>query len=276
MDKLIDGLKEIGLNTYESKVYIALLKKHPATGYEISKIANIPQSRTYDTLKTLEQKKIIITTNTKPAEYSPVKPKEITKRYKRKMLSTIDFLENHLPNIKDSYNEPVLNFTGKDNIQEKILDAIRSAEKEIYLEIWSKDFQYFEDELLKAYDRNVEIRIVGYDNLKSNFGLIYEHPFSKNIENLLDGRLIILSIDDNIGILGRIHNNNETVENILWTQNKDMLFLIKEFIIHDMYLLDIQGNMLEELKYSYGKGFKRLHDKILGTNNIYNTHSFTI
>lgn len=276
MDKLIDSLKEIGLNTYESKVYIALLKKHPATGYEISKIANIPQSRTYDTLKALEQKKIIITTNSKPAEYSPVKPKEITKRYKRKMLSTIDYLETHLPDIKDSYNEPILNFIGKHNIQEKIIDAIRSAEKEIYLEIWSKDFQYFEEELLKAYDRNVEIRIVGYDNLKTNFGLVYEHPFSKNIEGMLDGRLIVLAIDNSIGVLGRIHTHKEDSESILWTQNQDMLFLIKEFIIHDMYLLDIQGNMLEELMYTYGKGFKRLHDKILGANNIYNTHSITI
>ena len=57
MEKLIDNLKELGLNTYESKVYIALLKKHPSTGYEISNIANMPQSRTYDTLKSLEQKK---------------------------------------------------------------------------------------------------------------------------------------------------------------------------------------------------------------------------
>ena len=60
MEKLIENLKELGLNTYESKVYIALLKKYPATGYEISKLANIPQSRTYDTLKVLEQKKIVI------------------------------------------------------------------------------------------------------------------------------------------------------------------------------------------------------------------------
>ena len=56
MAELIEKLKEIGLNTYEAKVYVALLKKYPATGYEVSKLANIPQSRTYDTLKVLEEK----------------------------------------------------------------------------------------------------------------------------------------------------------------------------------------------------------------------------
>lgn len=275
MEKLIDNLKELGLNTYESKVYIALLKKHPATGYEISKIANMPQSRTYDTLKSLEQKKIIITTKTKPAEYAPIKPKELTKLYRRKMQSTIEYLENHLPDIKENYTEPVLTVSGTQNIKQKVLEVIRSAKQEIYLEIWSKDFPQIEEELLKAYDRNVEIRIVGYDNLKTNFGLVYEHPFSKNIENSLDGRMIILCVDSQEAVIGKFYSQKADSTNILWTQNADVVFLVKELIVHDMYLLDIQENLLDEMKYTYGKGFKRLHDKILGANNLYSIHSFT-
>ena len=80
MDEIIESLKEIGLNGYEAKVYLALLKKYPATGYEVSKLANIPQSRAYDTLKALELANIVTGSNTKPVTYSPIKPKELTKR----------------------------------------------------------------------------------------------------------------------------------------------------------------------------------------------------
>jgi len=274
MDKLVEHLKEIGLNTYESKVYLALLKKYPSTGYEISKIANVPQSRTYDTLKVLEQKKIVVTTKTKPIEYSPIKPKELTKRFKRKIDSTLDYLDNHLPEVKSDYKEPVLSVSGESNIQEKIFELIGSAQSEIYLEVWSRDFKIFEDELLKAYNRNVEIRMVGYDNLISNFGLVYEHPFPKAIENSLGGRVIIMSIDSKEGVIGKIYSNKDNLTSILWTQNQDVVFLIKELIVHDMYLLDIQESIPDELKYKYGKGFKRLHDKILGRNNLYTIHSF--
>ena len=76
MDEIVEKLKELGLNEYQSKVYIALLKKYPATGYEISKLANIPQSRTYDTLKALESLHIVIPSGTKPLTYTPIKPKE--------------------------------------------------------------------------------------------------------------------------------------------------------------------------------------------------------
>ena len=83
MNDLIESLKELGFNSYEAKVYMALLKKYPATGYEVAKNADIPQSRAYDTLKALEHKKIVSGTNEKPQTFIPIKPKELTKRYNR-------------------------------------------------------------------------------------------------------------------------------------------------------------------------------------------------
>ena len=99
MDELIDSLKELGFNSYEAKVYLALLKKYPSTGYEVSKISNVPQARAYDTLKALEQQKVVVANNSKPITYTPIKPSELTKRYKRKITSTLEFLDKNLPNV---------------------------------------------------------------------------------------------------------------------------------------------------------------------------------
>lgn len=269
MDKLIENLKEVGLNTYEAKVYLALLKKFPATGYEVSKLADIPQSRTYDTLKILTNKQIVTATTDKPVMYSPIKPKELTKRYKRRITANIDFLEKHLPDVKDNYIEPVLSISGENKIQSKLKEIIKSAKKEIYIELWSQDFKQIEKDLLDAYNRNVEIRIVGYDRLQSSFGLVYEHPYSKKLEKYFNGRVIVVAVDDKEGLFGKIHSNSEESISSIWTKNPDIVFLIKELIIHDMIVLDIQNKLPEELMYVYGSGLKRLYDKVLGTNNIY-------
>ena len=274
MADLIEKLKEIGLNTYEAKVYVALLKKYPATGYEVSKLANIPQSRTYDTLKTLEEKNIVVSTNTKPVTYTPIKPKQLTQRVQKKMNSTINFLEKHLPEVKEDYNEPIITITGKQNIQDKIIEVIQNAKREIYIEIWSQDFKIFEQELLNAYNRNVEIRIVGYDNFNSRFGLVFEHAFGRDIELSLGGRMIIIAADDNEGIIGKISSLKKEVSDtdIIWTKNQGIVFIIKEFIVHDMYLIDVEENLVEQMKYIYGKGLKRLKDKVLGSNATYMIH----
>ena len=274
MADLVEKLKEIGFNSYEAKVYIALLKKYPTTGYEVSKLANIPQARTYDTLKVLEQKNIVATTNSKPVCYTPIKPKQILSSYQKKMTSTLNYLEKHLPEVKDSYNEPVITISGKQSIQNKVLEVIQNAKREIYLEIWSQDYKFFEQELLNAYNRNVEIRIVGYDNFTSRFGQVFEHAFAKDIEMSLGGRMLIMTADEKEGIVGKVSSfkNEDPDINIIYTQNKGIVFIIKEFIVHDMYLIDVEENLIEQMKYIYGKGFKRLKDKVLGTNATYLIH----
>ncbi|MBO6272686.1 TrmB family transcriptional regulator [bacterium] len=269
MDKIIESLKELGFNTYEAKVYVALLKKYPATGYEVSKLANIPQSRTYDTLKVLCQKQYVTSTPDKPVMYSPIKPTELTKRYKRKVTSNIEFLEKHLPNVKEDYMEPIISINGDSEVHSKLIEIIKNAQKEIYIEVWSQDFKRLEQELLNAYNRNVEIRIVGYDRLQSRFGMVFEHPFAKKLENYFKGRVVIIAVDDKEAFYGKIPTNPSDSSGGIWTKNADIVFLIKELMIHDMLLLDIQHGMTEELMYKYGNGFKRLYDKVLGVNNIY-------
>ena len=274
MADLIEKLKEIGFNTYEAKVYVALLKKYPATGYEVSKNANIPQSRTYDTLKVLEEKNIVVSANTKPVTYTPIKPKQLTSRVQKKINSTINYLDKHLPEVREDYNEPIITITGKQNIEEKILEVIQNAKREIYMEVWAQDFKLFEKELLNAYNRNVEIRLVGYDNLHTRFGLVFEHAFARDIELSLGGRMIIIAADDNEGVIGKISSlkNDVSDTDIIWTKNKSIVFIIKEFIVHDMYLIDVEENLVEQMKYIYGKGFKRLKDKVLGANATYIIH----
>lgn len=272
MDEVIDNLKELGFNTYEAKVYLALLKKYPATGYEVSQIADVPQSRAYDTLRALEKEKIVVASNSKPVTYIPIKPTALTKRFKRKMNSTLDFLDKNLPNIKDDYTEPIMSVSGSANIREKVIEIIQNSKTEIYLEVWSHDFKFLEPYLLDAYNRGVEIKIVGYDNFRSNFGLVFEHGSAKEIEDSLGGRMIIIAVDNEEGLFG--NSSSITGENlqVVWTKNAGVVFLIKEFIVHDMYLLDVETNLAEQMKIVYGKNLKALRDKVLGTKYPYIIH----
>ncbi|MBN1502852.1 hypothetical protein JW930_04865, partial [Candidatus Woesearchaeota archaeon] len=43
----INKLRDFGLNTYESKIWAALLSRGVSTAGELSDIANVPRSRSY-------------------------------------------------------------------------------------------------------------------------------------------------------------------------------------------------------------------------------------
>lgn len=264
MEELVGKLKELGFNSYEAKVYLALLKKYPATGYEVAKYADIPQARAYDTLKALENDNIVIPSPTKPVSYTPIKPKDLTKRFRRKYTAALDYLDKKLPNVKDNYTEPVLSVIGQHSVISKLIEHIKNAKKEIFIAVWRQDFKDLENELLEAYNRGVEVKIVGYDAFTCNFGAVSRHVTGREIIPTLGGRMIFASFDNTEGIFGRIAPLNKNEDpTVLVTKNEEITFLIKAFIVQDMYITDIAEQFPEQLKYFYGTGLRKLRDKIL-------------
>ena len=86
----LNKLKDFGLNTYESKLWTALLSRGISTAGELSDIANVPRSRSYDVLESLEKKGFIIMKLGKPIKYVAVPPEEVLERVKKKVVNDAD------------------------------------------------------------------------------------------------------------------------------------------------------------------------------------------
>ncbi|MBR9703041.1 TrmB family transcriptional regulator, partial [Candidatus Woesearchaeota archaeon] len=72
-----------GLNLYEVKIWAALLSRGVSTAGELSDIANVPRSRSYDILESLEKKGFIVMKIGKPIKYIAVPPEEVVERVKK-------------------------------------------------------------------------------------------------------------------------------------------------------------------------------------------------
>ena len=71
------------LNLYEVKIWTALLSRGVSTAGELSDIADVPRSRSYDVLESLEKKGFVVMKLGKPIKYLAVAPKEVLERVKR-------------------------------------------------------------------------------------------------------------------------------------------------------------------------------------------------
>ena len=76
-EESIARLRRLGLNLYESRAYLALLRTKQLTAKGVGQSAMIPQSRTYDTLESLTRKGFALATPASPTTYVPVSPEEI-------------------------------------------------------------------------------------------------------------------------------------------------------------------------------------------------------
>ncbi len=69
-------LKELGLTDYETRSYLALLERGVLTASQVSEEAEVPYSKIYETLTSLEKKGWIETEHGRPARYYPKAPSE--------------------------------------------------------------------------------------------------------------------------------------------------------------------------------------------------------
>src|SRR6056297_4281595 len=102
-DEFLNKLRRyFSLNLYEVKIWTALLSRGVATAGELSDISNVPRSRSYDILESLEKKGFIIMKLGKPIKYIAVPPEEVIERVKSKIQEDADTQTKILDELRSS------------------------------------------------------------------------------------------------------------------------------------------------------------------------------
>lgn len=107
-DEFIKKLRSaFELNIYEVKIWTALLSKGVAAAGELSDMSNVPRSRSYDVLESLEKKGFIMVKLGKPIKYMAIRPENIVKRVKDRIKEKVDEKIKNLENVRttETYGE---------------------------------------------------------------------------------------------------------------------------------------------------------------------------
>jgi len=191
-DEFLSRLRKIfDLNLYEVKIWTALLSRGTSTAGELSNISDVPRSRTYDILESLDKKGFVIMKLGKPIKFIALKPDEVVERVKRNLMKTAQERTKRLETLKGDEVLGELNnlFTqgikfveptdlsgslrGRQNLYNHIDMMIRGAEKSIVI-VTTKDglnrkMEALMPSLEKSKKRGIKVRIaaqIDSDNIK--------------------------------------------------------------------------------------------------------------
>ena len=186
-EEFLSRLRKIfDLNLYEVRVWTALLSRGVSTAGELSNISDVPRSRTYDILETLEKKGFIVMKLGKPIKFVALKPEEVIERVKKNLVKDADERSKRLERLKGEEVLEELNtlFTtgvkfvepsdlsgslrGRQNVYNHLDMMIREAESTITIVTTASGLNRKLDALLpsleKAKKRGVKIRIAAKIN----------------------------------------------------------------------------------------------------------------
>ncbi len=182
-EELVNKIRQIfGLNLYEARIWLALLAKGVATAGELSDLANVPRSRTYDVLESLEKKGFVIMKVGKPIKYIAVPPSQVIEKIKKQILEEAkkkaEFFEQLkeselIKELEDLYrrgvqmiqpHELTSALKGRHNLYSHLETMLRSAEESVYIMTTETGFirkvDAFKPIFEELKNRGVRIRII--------------------------------------------------------------------------------------------------------------------
>ena len=191
-EEFLGRLRKIfDLNLYEVKVWTALLSRGTSTAGELSNISDVPRSRTYDILESLEKKGFIVMKIGKPIKFVALKPEEVVERVKKNLMNQAKERTQRLEKLKgdDVLEELSTLFTkgikfvepsdlsgslkGRQNLYNHLDMMVRDAEKTITIittaEGLNRKLEALMPSLEKCKKRGVKVRIaapIDKNNLK--------------------------------------------------------------------------------------------------------------
>jgi len=181
------------LNLYEVKIWAALLSRGVSTAGELSDIANVPRSRSYDVLESLEKKGFAVTKIGKPIKYIAVPPSEVVERVKKNMKEDAETKVKRLEELKGTEILGELNslhnqgielvepselsgsLKGRHNLYNHLESAIKGAEKSVTIMTTGQGFLRKVEGLRPVFEklkkRGVKIRIAAPLTKEANSAL---------------------------------------------------------------------------------------------------------
>ena len=218
MSNLVEQLAKTGFTEYEAKVYVALQRVSPATGYQVAKESGVPRSTIYEVLGKLIARGAVVTQSFGDmVRYAPVPPDLLLDRMRHEFEDTLDELSEGFKRVTATPVAPgqTWNIAGHDNILAQAREMIERAQSEVAVAVGDDDQL---DDLLtwlqQAKARKLALTVVSPVPYDADGLTIIVHPQGEHLRRAL-GHGLTLVVDGREALIGEVDRS----ESAAWTTN---------------------------------------------------------
>jgi sugar-specific transcriptional regulator TrmB len=260
MKEIIPKLAALGFSEYEAKVYLSLLREHPATAYEMGKSSGVPTSKVYEVIKKLIQKNVLTAMEERGTKrYVPLEPGELLDRYRSSVEAVLLSLRRDLQAIKgDSELSHIWNISDYDFLMEKAVRMIDKARKTVLLSLWKEELGLLEESVSGAVRRGVKVAAVHFGQPGMQSWPVYHHPIEHTLYREKGGRGLVVVTDSEEVLMGTVVKGDRVAG--AWSTNRGFVTVAEDYIKHDIYIMKIVRRFDKSLRERFGDRYVKLRN----------------
>ncbi len=244
---IVQAMQSLGFNASDARVYVALLKTSPATGYELATRSGVPRSAIYNVLHRLEDTGLVNAVQKKPAKFVPLPPDRLLELMQSRFRQDLSRLETSLERLESPSRESITwTIRGREAVIAQAESLIREAQHSVHASIWRREGESLQKPLEKAVQRGVGVLLFSFTDLGDLPGRLASYGID---ETELEGHWshrIILVADHKRLLVGGAENSEET--RAVVTEESTLVEMAINNLILDLTLLSQRtGDDLSEV-----------------------------
>ncbi|MFC5972296.1 TrmB family transcriptional regulator [Halomarina salina] len=257
----VEGLKRLGLSSYEAGVFVALQRLGTGTASDVSRTSEVPRSQVYGAAESLAERGLIEVVESSPKRYRPVgldaARRQLRERIDREEARAFDSLATLQGERVETDDEGVATVRGSHALDERIAELVGSAEERVMLVAWAADHVSppIEEALRERADAGLTVMVVTeaaeLDRRLSDGGVRVVVAPSKPAGGvsgrtlLVDDATVLLSVQTDAE--GESDGPETPDETGLWTAHSDIGHILAQFIHAGMmYGVESEGGWAGE------------------------------
>lgn len=242
--ELTAGLIAIGFTEYEAKVYLALLRDSPATGYQISKHAGVPRSMVYEALGRLQARGAVLTTDRDRATlYRPLPPEVLLDRYAQEQDRLLDNLREGLSMLStDADEDRIWTISGRSPVLAYAMQMLDRANGEALLVLNDDDLEALRRNIEAACAREVSVSALLTGAGELHCGRVARHPPRESeLQELADNLVLVIDSREAL-IANALDEATATI-----TRNRNLVLIARQFVWMELFAQRIYTRLGLEL-----------------------------
>ena len=243
---LLAELMQIGFTEYEAKVFLALLKDYPATGYQVSKVSGVPRSMVYENLSRLHARGLVLETiEGRATLYRPLPPETFLAQHELEHRRRIAGLSVGLEALySDKQDDRVWSIEGRKSALAYASRMIQEASNDIYMVLTDRDLEELHDDIQKASERGSQVNTLLTGQSELEFGRVARHPPLESEMQELTSTLLV-AVDQGEVLIAGVGGRQEMRATV--TRNADLALVARQFVWMELFTQRIYARMGEDL-----------------------------
>lgn len=234
--QVIVHLQRLGFSEYEARAYVALLRKSPVTGYELSKLSGVPRSMIYEVLGKLTARGAALSLPAKgTTRYAPVSADELLDRLQREHEELINKTREDLTSLAAGSDlDVVWNIRGAANILAKAREMIDQAQHTLHLALLPDTFTLLQPALSQAVARGVQVVLYTTSAVELPGAKVVAPTLSHEALDQAGALALILVMDSSEVLISEGLMGDSARAS--WTGSPLLVFIAEHHLRTDLYL----------------------------------------